>query len=170
MDESPSSEKSPLIVQLTNLISEISDMQSDPNRQTDVQLQTNYQRHLARLCYILEKILDHGLKGFFLSILIIYLEILIDDDVDINLFGSTHFWNYIEQLNKCLPGPEIKDLIRRVKECGRSSVARGRIFIRIALNEGLYNFYTTWSTFIASLSDYLRALIWNKDLTRYHSF
>lgn len=71
--------------------------------------------------------------------------------LDLGLFGTTYPWHYIENLDKCLPGAE-KDIIKRVKETNKGNIGRGRVFLRLCLNE-------------KSLGEYLRALIWNTSLT-----
>jgi hypothetical protein len=50
--------------------------------------------------------------------------------------GTTCPWNYLENLDKCLPGPEIKEVIRRIKTFNGGNLGRGRVFIRLTLNEG----------------------------------
>eukprot|EP01117_Protostelium_nocturnum_P008524 TRINITY_DN3058_c0_g1_i1.p1 TRINITY_DN3058_c0_g1~~TRINITY_DN3058_c0_g1_i1.p1 ORF type:complete len:398 (-),score=109.03 TRINITY_DN3058_c0_g1_i1:189-1382(-) len=91
------------------------------------------ERNLNRLCYLLEKILEHGLNA-------------------LSLFSTTFFWNYLEELDQCLPGNEIKDSIKQVKLISGTGVGRGRVFIRKMLNEG-------------SLFENLSAAIWNQILT-----
>jgi hypothetical protein len=55
---------------------------------------------------------------------------------DVQLFGTTHYWNYLENIDQCLPGAEAKEIIRTVKELYKGNIARGRVFIRLALNQG----------------------------------
>jgi len=55
---------------------------------------------------------------------------------DLSLFGTTHYWNYLENLDQCLPGVEAREVLRAVKELQKSSVGRGRVFILLALNRG----------------------------------
>eukprot|EP01116_Phalansterium_solitarium_P019977 TRINITY_DN5764_c0_g1_i1.p1 TRINITY_DN5764_c0_g1~~TRINITY_DN5764_c0_g1_i1.p1 ORF type:complete len:610 (+),score=192.92 TRINITY_DN5764_c0_g1_i1:183-2012(+) len=98
----------------------------DPNQQT------TYYRWLARLCFVIEKILSHDMK-------------------DTSVFSKTTFWDFLENLPKCLPGMEAKTFIALVKDLNKGSLGRGRIFIRMALNEKL-------------LAEYLRALIWHPNL------
>eukprot|EP01114_Cavostelium_apophysatum_P015670 TRINITY_DN4321_c0_g1_i1.p1 TRINITY_DN4321_c0_g1~~TRINITY_DN4321_c0_g1_i1.p1 ORF type:complete len:409 (+),score=100.54 TRINITY_DN4321_c0_g1_i1:86-1312(+) len=123
----------PLLSELQKVVNELAEYNQDNRKDESLHLQTKYHRCLARLCYMLERILEHGIR-------------------DTALFGTTHFWSYLEQLDRCLPGPEVKDVLRKVKECSKGNIGRGRVFLRLTLNEG-------------SLVEYLRALMWNPQLT-----
>lgn len=70
---------------------------------------------------------------------------------DVSIFGKTTPWDYLERLTSCLPGTDA--FISAVKDSSRSSIARGRVWVRLALNE-------------AALAEYLGALSWNKDLSK----
>ena len=47
-----------------------------------------------------------------------------------------------------------KDILNDVRECSKTPLGRGRVFVRVALNEG-------------AVVDYLKALVWNRELARY---
>jgi len=128
-----SCELHPLLKELKQNISEIENFDESKKNSSDIHIETKYQRSLARLCYSLELILNDGLK-------------------DISLFGSTFFWNYLENLDKCLPGPVAKNILGKVKEINKGNLGRGRVFIRLTLNDG-------------TLAEYIKALSWNSTLT-----
>jgi len=88
--------------------------------------------------YCLEQILSHGLK-------------------DVSFFGTTYLWNYLENIDKCLPGTQ--KTLKIVKELSKTDIGRGRTFIRVAMNEDC-------------LAEYLNGLWWNKEITDkyYHDF
>tara|TARA_R110002050_G_scaffold42687_5_gene102637 strand:+ start:254 stop:874 length:621 start_codon:yes stop_codon:yes gene_type:complete len=90
--------------------------------------------HAARLCYTLEKILSHGLR-------------------DTAVFGKTYFWNYVKNLNVCLPSTS--STLESIRDMTSSTCGRGRLFLRMALNE-------------RALADYMSALVWNASLTEKH--
>jgi len=118
--------------QLNKTVLELLGHHNDPKKDTELIIQTKYQRCLARLCLILEKIMEHGIKD--------------------GLFGTTYFWNYAENLDKCLPGTEGKELLKRIREFSKGSIGRGRVFVRLTLNEG-------------TLPEYLKALLFAPNLT-----
>lgn len=41
-----------------------------------------------------------------------------------------------------------------IRECSKTPLGRGRVFVRVALNEG-------------AAMDYLKALVWNRELAKY---
>lgn len=94
----------------------------------------------ATLCYCLEHLLSHGMK-------------------DVGFFSSTVLWHYVENLARCLPGSQSKDLLHRIRETSKTDTGRGRLFLRAALNEG-------------SLQEYLSALRFNEQLTKkyFHNY
>lgn len=90
--------------------------------------------HAAELCFILEKILQHGIKerGLF-------------------GIGMTVFWEFLEKLEECVPRGECEEVLSICKDCSNTSVGRARIFIKASLNSN-------------SFSDYISALSWNTSL------
>lgn len=96
-------------------------------KQTIVQLLTDHPDHETvildddansqKLCYLLELVLQHGLKERL-------------------LFGTIVFWQVVERLNECLPN--INYLLNMVRDCSKNNTARGRIFIRASLNDGTF--------------------------------
>eukprot|EP01133_Synstelium_polycarpum_P012613 gene12613-14803_t len=86
---------------------------------------------LLKICFYVEKILSEGIKG------------------------QTVMWDFLQNLPKCLP--DTARIIELSKDCSRSSVGRGRIFIRLALNEG-------------GLADYLSALLYSQDVVKNPEF
>jgi len=135
MDQSSSSSSKlhPLLDDLKNVISHVANFAFNTKKDTDVHVQTKYQRTLAKLCYLLELIFNHGLK-------------------DVSLLSTTFIWNYLENLDKCLPGPEAKEVIRKIRELNKGQLGRGRVFIRLTLNEG-------------TTAEYLKSLTFNTSLT-----
>jgi len=126
-------EMNPLLLELKKVMNELQDYKDD-KKDHSIHIQTKYQRCLARLCYMIEKILEHGIK-------------------DVSLFGTgTYFWSYLENLDKCLPGADVKSLIKKVKDTISGNLGRGRVFIRVTLNDG-------------SFIEYISALAWNTQLT-----
>jgi hypothetical protein len=71
----------------------------------------------------LEKILEYGLKG--------KLERVPSTDTlsnsDKGIFSTTYYWNYIENLTSCLPGPEASSVIKRVKELNKGAVGNASL-------------------------------------------
>jgi hypothetical protein len=53
-----------------------------------------------------------------------------------SIFTGTHFWNFLENLDQCLPGNEAKEVLKKVRETAKTPHGRGRVFIRLSLNEG----------------------------------
>ena len=103
--------------------------------------------YAIKLCLSVEKILTFGLKsmrpGFENFVNHLYF-------AEVVFFGQTLPYDYIQNLPKCLPhSPKI---VEQSKQLGKTVVGRGRVFIRLALNEG-------------SLAEYVNALMWNKPLT-----
>jgi hypothetical protein len=79
---------------------------------------------VLRLLWLVERMLDLGLKN-------------------VAFFGSTTPWHYLQHVAHCLPGTDA--FVTQVKELATTDWGRGRIAIRIALNE-------------ASLVEYLRCV------------
>lgn len=75
---------------------------------------------VSRLCFILDKILNYGLK-------------------DVSIFGKTLIWDYFSCLPECLPSGD--ELISKIKTWMKTDLGRGRVFIRYALNEQSLNQY-----------------------------
>ena len=124
------------------------------------------------LCWVIEKILNNGLKGESLHRLVMLLFVsslsitfykmwhcLERQLYGISLsiwpnaslvpqvsFEQTVVWS-VNMLTCCL------DVIGDARDCNKSPIGRGRAFIRIALNEG-------------AICDYLKALVWNLELAR----
>ena len=88
-----------------------------------------------RLCYIIEKVASHGL-------------------MDRGVFSKTTIWDYVQNLGKCLPGGQ--SAVDKASKEAKTPIGKGRVFIRVSLNE-------------CSLADYMSSLIWNESLTRFHS-
>jgi hypothetical protein len=74
----------------------------------------NENASVSRVCYIVERILQIGLK-------------------DIAIFGTTTVWDYLEEIRECLPGAE--KLVDRIKSIQKTDMGRARAFIRIGLND-----------------------------------
>eukprot|EP01091_Cochliopodium_minus_P015058 TRINITY_DN525_c2_g1_i1.p1 TRINITY_DN525_c2_g1~~TRINITY_DN525_c2_g1_i1.p1 ORF type:complete len:414 (-),score=104.27 TRINITY_DN525_c2_g1_i1:23-1237(-) len=83
------------------------------------------------ICYYLESIFLYGLKN-------------------IGYFNKTVIWDYIENLKDCIPN--IENHLKIIRNEGKSGIARGRIFFRLALNEN-------------TLHSWIKSLVWNKSLT-----
>eukprot|EP01114_Cavostelium_apophysatum_P000682 TRINITY_DN10620_c0_g1_i1.p1 TRINITY_DN10620_c0_g1~~TRINITY_DN10620_c0_g1_i1.p1 ORF type:complete len:784 (-),score=199.12 TRINITY_DN10620_c0_g1_i1:180-2531(-) len=88
------------------------------------------------LCFGIEQILNHGLR-------------------DVSVFRTTRIWHYLKRLKHCMPGT--KEVLRNIKDHARTDLGRGRMFFRVALNEG-------------SLVDFLNALRFDSDLTGKYYF
>eukprot|EP01114_Cavostelium_apophysatum_P015360 TRINITY_DN4159_c0_g2_i1.p1 TRINITY_DN4159_c0_g2~~TRINITY_DN4159_c0_g2_i1.p1 ORF type:complete len:836 (+),score=150.92 TRINITY_DN4159_c0_g2_i1:187-2694(+) len=89
----------------------------------------------SKLCFLVECILQYGMK-----------------EPRVKAFRSSYgFWEVVERLNQSLPG--IESLLTNVKDSSKNVTARGRIFIRTALNE-------------AALADMITALVWNQELLK----
>ncbi|KAL6067256.1 Differentially expressed in FDCP 8, variant 2 [Balamuthia mandrillaris] len=86
------------------------------------------------LCFLLEQVLSHGLNNTA-------------------FFGTSCFWSYVQHLESSLPGTGT--IVKTAKKLGRSDLGKGRLFLRLALNEG-------------SIHEYLSALLWNTALTTKH--
>jgi serine/threonine protein phosphatase PrpC len=88
--------------------------------------------HVLRLLYLLERIVSHGLK-------------------QVQFFGATTPWHVLAQLPTCLPGTDA--FVDQVRDWAptNSDVARGRVALRAALNDG-------------ALVAYLNALCFNQPL------
>jgi len=133
-DHTDLTESNPLLRELKKIVHELSSFPPDVVTLKDIRVQTLYQRCLTRLLYTLEKILEHGIK-------------------DVSTFGTgTYFWSYLESLPQCLPGSEAKEVIRVVKATIGGNLGRGRVFLRLSLNEG-------------TVSENLGALMFNVALT-----
>lgn len=97
-----------------------------------------------RLLFALENALSHGLRppnaGFAVLSLVL---------------GSAqpHIFDWFEHLPDCLPGSGA--LVDRIRAASPHKLARSRLFIRSALNEG-------------SLAESVRALSWSEELTAAH--
>jgi serine/threonine protein phosphatase PrpC len=87
---------------------------------------------VLRLLYLLERIVAHGLK-------------------QVQFFGATTPWHVLAQLPTCLPGTDA--FVDQVRDWAptNSDVARGRVALRAALNDG-------------ALVAYLNALCFNQPL------
>ncbi|GAM19157.1 hypothetical protein SAMD00019534_023320 [Acytostelium subglobosum LB1] len=87
---------------------------------------------LLKVCFYVERILSDGLK-------------------DVNFIGQTYMWDFLQNIYKCLPNT--KDVVELSKDCSKSACGRGRVFIRLALNDG-------------ALSGYLSALYYSQDIIK----
>mmetsp|Transcript_26502 Transcript_26502/g.36942 ORF Transcript_26502/g.36942 Transcript_26502/m.36942 type:complete len:206 (-) Transcript_26502:30-647(-) len=90
--------------------------------------------YAAKLCFVLEKILSHGL-------------------IDTAIFGKTYFWAFVKNIDECLPSTQA--IVTAVCSATRSSCGKGRVFLRLVLNQ-------------KSLADCLSALVWNRVLVEKH--
>jgi len=88
--------------------------------------------NVGRVLYLIEKIFNFGLK-------------------DIAFIGTTTYWDYLEFLPKCLPSTHY--FITRVKDTMYGPCARGRIWIRMSLNE-------------KSLHEFMQSLTWSDKHTK----
>lgn len=70
-----------------------------------------------RLCFNLEKILHHGLKG------------------GQAIFNRKCFWKYVVHLPECINDTQIKEQLELAREMGKNDLARARILLRLLLNE-----------------------------------
>jgi len=88
--------------------------------------------YLLKICFCVEKILNNNLK-------------------DVNFIGQTLMWDFLQNLPKCMPGTT--EIVELAKDCSKTSLGRGRVFIRLALNEG-------------SLGDFISALCFSSDILK----
>eukprot|EP01096_Ripella_sp_DP13-Kostka_P002627 TRINITY_DN1353_c0_g1_i1.p1 TRINITY_DN1353_c0_g1~~TRINITY_DN1353_c0_g1_i1.p1 ORF type:complete len:497 (-),score=221.09 TRINITY_DN1353_c0_g1_i1:93-1583(-) len=79
------------------------------------------------LCFLLEAVAHYGLR-------------------DIGMFTSTTFWDFAQRIETL--APQGKDFVKRVNESSRSGLGRGRMFIRLCLNN-----HNTDSCFVALISN-----------------
>eukprot|EP01132_Coremiostelium_polycephalum_P011211 gene11211-13736_t len=119
-----------LLSDLNSFTQQLLDLQTSEGQENELIHDRN--PFLLKICYYVEKILSNNLK-------------------DVNFIGGTFMWDFIQNLPKCLPGTS--KIIELSKDCSKTSIGRGRIFIRLALNDG-------------ELGDYLSALYSNKELLR----
>lgn len=88
----------------------------------------------ALLCFTVERALSHGLD-------------------DWSLFGRTYFWSFVRHLGDCLPSTH--SIIQSVSAATPSPCGRGRVFLRVLLNE-------------RAMAECLSALVWNTSLVAKH--
>lgn len=83
------------------------------------------------LCFVLEKIFLHELKTG----------------------PRGNIWEFIERLQDSLPGNQAAGMLDKLRNWTRSSIGRGRAFLRLSLNQH-------------AVVEYLQALVWNTGLLR----
>ncbi|PRP85234.1 hypothetical protein PROFUN_07004 [Planoprotostelium fungivorum] len=121
---------------LNNITEELSKVVAElvsPEKKGDAENEA-LERNTNRLLYLLEKILEHGLKE------------------NVSMFATSSAWYWLEQLDECLPGSEVKEMITLIRSTASTTFGRTRVFLRYTLNQG-------------ALTEDLSALIWNTTLT-----
>ncbi|EGC34200.1 hypothetical protein DICPUDRAFT_153601 [Dictyostelium purpureum] len=134
MFSSKSSEFS-ILTDLNGYIQQLLDITKSENDGVKEEEQTMIQDRnpsLLRICYCVEKILSNELK-------------------DVNFLSSTTMWDFLQNLPQCLP--DTGRNVELAKDCTKTSIGRGRVLIRLALNDGL-------------LEEYISSLCFSEDVLK----